>query len=312
MTLNHQEPLSGYDKRIGGSAGTKTHGGTEVSLPKRYPSRSEWDYTVSTTEELVKRIQEDNVVVGLDPDVDEFIINGYNKVTPGKNTTLVGHYCNPSVDGRGPVIRKTHYEKCFLKTRRPFHMYGVSFRGPMRGYFDPRERSERKDLPEEAWYTTPIWVLTQKSNPVSNFVGCEFWGWTWAGIVLGAKSYETKANIKRCSFHENLMETMGYGVTQFNGHVDIDLCFFDECRHAVSGFGYPDESCRIKRSVAGPGEWSGHVFDRHELSDDNPVSGKWIRISNTTMMNDISIGPNGKYQDECVKIRGVQIGRAHV
>lgn len=305
MEIKHQDPLEGYDRRIGGSAGKGTHGGTEVSQPEGYPSRSDWDYEVSTPDELVKLIQEDNVIVGLDPDVDEFIINGYNEVTPGKNTTLVGHYCNPNVDGRGPVIRKTHYEKCFLKTRQPFHMYGVSLRGPMRGYFDPRERSKRKGLPEEAWYSSGVWVMTDKDEPTSSFAGCEFWGWTWAGAVLGAKNYETKARFERCSFHECLMETMGYGVTQFDGHAEFDLCFFDKCRHAVAGFGYPTETCRIKRCLAGPGEWAGHVFDRHELSDENPVAGKWIRISRTTMMNDISIGPNGEYRDECVKFRGI-------
>ncbi|WP_330630650.1 hypothetical protein [Halocatena halophila] len=308
MVLNHQDPLEGYDKRIGGSLGKGTHGGTETSTPDEYPDRNDWDYEVSTTAELVNRIQEDNVIVGLDPSVDEFIINGYNEVTPGENTALVGHYCNPDVAGRGPVIRKTHYEKCFLKTRQPFHMYGVSLRGPMRGYFDPRKRAQSPEWnsdKKEDWHTAGVWVMTDKREPTSNFVGCEFWGWTWAAVVLGAKNYQTQGRFYRCSFHECIMETLGYGVTQFDGHAELDLCFFDECRHAVAGYGYPTETCHIRRCLAGPGPYSGHVIDRHELSEDNPVSGKWIRINDCTFMNDMSLGPNGKYPDESIKLRGL-------
>lgn len=269
MPLPHEGPLQGYHPTIGGSAGKGTHGGTAVSRPSGMPTRNDATDIVSTPQGLKNAVETDEAVVYID---DTITLKGPQNIQLGDNVTIVGGFCDPNIPGRGPVIEQDYYHrKLFIsQNNRPPTLWGVSLRGPNADleYFDPREPPYNDgDTDASDWYATGIHCYTPKANGQFKAIGCEFWAWTIAGVELGAGSpvRETDADLIRCTFHSNIMETYGYGIEQYNGHLWCDRSFYDRCRHGISGYGYRVESWELTESVVGPNDWAGHAMDMHDL-----------------------------------------------
>lgn len=108
--LSHESALRGYSRKIGGSAGNGTHGGS-IERPKGMPSRGDADRVVATKKELINAVQKDGATVWLDRSGDKIDVGGAKNVVFGDDVTIVGGFCDPSVEGRGPVIRQKHYER---------------------------------------------------------------------------------------------------------------------------------------------------------------------------------------------------------
>lgn len=314
MVLAHEQPLrtnsinAVFHQSIGGSAGNGTHGG-DIPKPDDMPPREAWTHEVTTPEGLIDAVTTENAVVGYTEDID---MTGHHGIEWASNVTLVGGYCDPSVDGRGPVIKTDYYQDLFVSC---YHeapsLYGVSLRGPNTNYFDPRsDERTQNDVQPEDWYAGGLHCYD--SNGIFEAIGCEFWGWSLSGLLIGAKNHLTEAVIDRCSFHHNQMETLGYGVEHYNGEMTITKSFFDACRHGVSSFGYKSGSYAIAQCVFGPNEWRGHLQDMHGLANnvdtDSRVAGGYMNSYQNTYLGNWDAGnldhPDG-YAQEAIAIRGV-------
>lgn len=275
------------------------------------PTRDDADHVVTTKNGLLNAVTKDNATVYIADDID---VSGAKNVRLGDNVTLVGGFCDPNVTsngGRGPVIRQKHYERHLFisKWGKAPTLWGVSLRGPNTSYFDPRDRVKSSDWDSDSaddWYASGLWCYDESELEV---YGCEFFGWTLAGLEIGSRGHKTPATIERSSFHHCIMETLGYGIEHYNGDVWVDRCFFDACRHGFSGFGYPGETVDITNCVIGPADdtegWCGHALDMHKL-EDNLHNGDWtagghFRIRNCTSMCTWDL--NG-YDQEGFAIRG--------
>lgn len=302
----HEKPLANtFHRRLGGSAGKHTHGG-DYARPAGMPTRKQCDYEPTTPGKLLDVIDVDGAKIYIDRTLD---LTGEDDITIGDGTTLVGGFCDPSIPGRGPVLKTDHYCRRLFKTRDPVHMYGISLRGPNVNYFDPRERAKSNDWdtddPDD-WLSAGVFTYPTKKEDASTFIGCEFFGWTVAGVEVGSKENETSAIFRRCSGHNCPMETYGYAIEHYNGEMIIEDCFFDVCRHAVSSFGYPTAGYTIRNSVLGPGPWYGHGIDVHALKEnidtDSDVAGWYMHAINNTIM---SWWDGGGFPQEGIAVRNI-------
>jgi hypothetical protein len=297
MVLAHEKPLSGFAADIGGSAGQGTHGSDDVQRPAKMPTRAEADSVVSTKNELLDAITTDDATVYIDDDID---VTGVEGQEIADNITLVGGFCDPSIDGRGPVIHSDEPSKYVFTSSygEAPTLWGVSFKGPETAYKDPDHTAD--DFSE-----TFASALFCYDDDTLRVYGCEFFGWTLAGLLCGAKDHTTTAQIDRCSFHHCQMEHLGYGIEHYNGFLSVNNCFFDKCRHGISSFGYPQGGYAIANSVIGPGPWCGHALDMHSLANNldngDRTAGEFVRVHRCTLM---STWDRGGYDQEAISIRG--------
>lgn len=301
--LTHEEPLRGYSRRIGGSAGEGTHGGTDIKRPSGMPTRDECDHVVESVDGFVGAVREDNASVYLAETVDlsdEIDENG--SISIGSNLTLVGGYCDPNIPGRGPELiceMNGHRVLTSAYGEAPT-LWGVSFRGPRMEYHDP----DHNDDDFGSKQSTALFCYDDDGTLTVR--GCEFRGWTMAGLEIGAKDHITNATIQRSSFHHNQMEHLGYGIEHYNGFLSVTESFFDRCRHAISSFGYPSGGYAVSESMFGPGPWAGHILDMHSLDNNldngDRTAGKFVRIYHSTIMGTEDVRGYGQ---EGLAIRGI-------
>lgn len=312
MPLPHEAPLSGYSSTIGGSAGANTHGG-DVPKPDGMPDRSDADYVVTDYQELKEGLRDANAIVYIGDHID---VTQQETIWLADGVTLVGQYCDPTVAGTGYWIHHDDtddniYTRNVLAHRggTPPTLYGVYGLGPRLRYFDPDHTSDQFD----GLVSSFLHVYPGKSAGTFRAIGCRFTGWTMAGLELGAKNYETDAEIHRSTFTRNWMEHLGYGIEQYNGELRMDRCFFDRCRHGVSSFGYPTCAWTLTTSVVGPGPWSGHALDMHKLannlSDGDETAGGDILIRDCSLMATTDVNGSGQ---EAFALRGVPDGEARI
>lgn len=325
-TDSHLDSLRWFHPLIGGSAGAGgTQGGNEVQRPDGMPTRSECDYVVETRKDLRKRVRKDNVTIYID---DSAVINigpwPDSGVTMGDNVTLVSGYCDPDVDGRGGIIYQPNYNrKSFVSNYgTPPTLYGLSVVGPMASYIvEGGDYPAVEDIhidPEDTEHDTEYYaasgfhVYDPKDGGVFKVWGCEFAGWPLAGLELGARNYETEVHIRRSTGHNCLLEGFGYWVEQYNGHLWMDKCFGDRCRHVVAGYGHTTESWEVTESVFGPGPHASHVLDMHDYGGNNR-GGHHIAVRAVTFVGD-SEGikdVSGRLRQETIAQRGVSVEQSN-
>lgn len=306
--LDSEDPLSNAAYDIGGSAGDGTHGGHEVSRPSNMPTREDANYIVGTASSLRSAL--DNAgsgdVVYIDDDISIDSFGGDNDPQDAYDISsgvkLVGGFCDPSIPGRGPQLHASNYSRRHFHARE-LELWGISMQGPREDYFDPREESGTA----EDYYASGFHI--DGSGQSLTVVGCEFRGWTIAGLTTGAGSYATQGSIDRCTFVNNPMETLGYGIEQYNGHLDIGRSYFNRNRHSISGYGYGTESYYLHDSMHGPDALS-HGFDMHGLrqnddSYDGDLAGKFVHIENVTFPTTDDWRPQYSGDQEMFALRGV-------
>jgi hypothetical protein len=304
--LEHEKPKQGYSREIGGEAGEGTYGGRNRSKPKGMPDRRDADYVVSNRDELADAVKDDNAKVYYN---DHIEITKQDTVWFGDGVVLFGDYCNPDVPGVGHWIYHSdtgdnnYSRKCFAHAYgKPAKLYGVYALGPRLHYFDPDHTSDEfRDMTCSFMHE-----YAGANDGLFEAVGCRFSGWTLAGLELGAKGYRTEAHVRQSTLNMNYMEHLGYGLEQYRGDLWVDQCLMDQCRHAISGFGYGDETIDVTRSIFGPGPWAGHALDMHGLANNisttSNVAGKHLRARNCSFMSTRDV--NGTKQ-EGIAIRGV-------
>lgn len=333
--LAHEQPLidgGPFIPQIGGAAGPGTLPGNRVSRPAGMPTRDDATHIVSTKEELLDAVTTDGAIVYVEGETgDEIDVTGEYGVVLGEGVEIVAGYCDPNIEGRGVVIKQDYYNppRYGEQTARTFisrygeapTLWGVSFKGPCPQYFDPRDRVASDDWDSDDvrdWYASGLWVYDDDTFEAH---GCEFWHWPLAGVEVGSRGHLTGSVFDRCSFHHNNLETLGYGVQVYNGDAEFRRCFFDACRHGISGFGYPDCSWTLSNSVVGPNGWSGHALDMHCLANNlsssaaskyplgGDTAGGDIRIQNCSLMVTEDVGGYGQ---EAFALRGIPTGEVRI
>lgn len=310
-------PLENADYRVGGSAGTGTHGGNNVERPAAMPTRAEADYIVATGNDLESAINSASAgaIIYIDDDCD---ISGFSDVSLPRNCKLVAGHCDPNRTengGLGPrlINHDTRpYNRRHLIASGPVELWGVVFAGPRsrfgsleQRYFDPRDYN----VPESDFYVSALWCYPDQNDGEALIYGCRFDGWNVAGLEAGERTTPSNVRVERSTFVNNCMETLGYGVEQWNGHLDMDLCYFDFNRHSISGYGYDTESWVVRNSMHGPNAIS-HAFDMHGLRQNEPdfsgnLAGKFCKMENVTIpFTEEHIRNPGSGQ-EGFRIRGV-------
>lgn len=315
--LAHEQPLQRDGKRtvhptIGGLAGPGTLAGTTVARPKEMPTKGDCTHVVESKRELIDAVETDGATVYVPDDIN---VTGARNVWTGKDVTLVSGYCDPTIMGAGATIKQDYYHDHLFMSRgsSPPTLWGVSFEGPNKNYFDPQERAESADWdtdrPED-WYASAIWSLD--TGGTFKLYGCHFSGWPWAGVLAGAKDKETTVDIDRCTFVNNQMESMGYGFEQLDGKASIKRSFFNANRHGTTSFGYPTCSYAVAYCVFGPDENRGHLEDMHGLANnirtDSDVAGGYMNSYRNTYMGTWDAGnranPDG-FAQEAIVWRGI-------
>lgn len=320
--LKQNDSLEGFHPTIGGFSGA----GNRVDRPEKMPTKADCDVTVSTSQELAEAVKRDNVTIWLDETAGEILFKGPQNIWFGDNVTIVGQYCDPEYEGIGSWIKQDYYHRhLFLSAygKAPT-LWGVPFIGPMLGdsfydesneyttedvYFDPRseERTNGGKLEPSAWYAGGLFCYDTETPFYVH--GCLFAGWSVAGLEIGAKNYETQAEIQRSTFVLNGMETLGYGCELYNGHQWFNRCLFDGNRHDLSAFGYPTHSYEVTESVCGKLVGCGHDMDMHELTAENNIGGHHVKLRNVSFLSQRDI--NG-YDQEGYAQRGVPEGEDEI
>lgn len=307
--LDHESPLNGYHRTIGGSAGMGTHGGRSIKRPKDMPARDDCE-VVHSPADFARAVQRDgnSVYIGGDIDLSDYV-DANGTIQLGSDVTIVGGYCDPKIPGRGSeLICETNGHRVLQSGYQSAPtLYGVSFRGPRLDYFDPDHTASGFSDKQSTG------LFCHDTDGTLELIGCELRGWTMAGLEVGARNRETHAIIRRSSFHHCSMEHLGYGIEQYNGRLTMDRCFFDACRHGMSSFGYPTCSWALTNSIVGPNDWAGHALDMHSLANnlsggDNTAGGD-IRIKRCTLMITEDIA---SYGQEAFALRGVPAGEARI
>lgn len=320
------DALDGYSPAIGGSAGDpdETHGG-RIERPVDMPTKAQCDFVVDNKADFIDAITTDHATVYVDGD---FQCNILKTIWAGDDITIVSGHCDPERNengGDGPTVHFDYFTETAIKSRSSITLYGVCFRGPEGDYFDPRERTAKNPNVEskEAYYAAGVWCLPDKGKGEFKAIGCKFYDWPHAAVQVGSKECETDALVSRCTFLDCRMETLGYGIQQYDGSLVAERCYFDRCRHAICGFGYPTETLVLAECVFGPGDWHGHVVDRHGLANNLPrieaarawIAGGWMHIYRCAFK---SHTPGEPIQDaqvgdqEALSIRGASMGGSYV
>lgn len=310
------DPLNSAAWKLGGSAGPGTHGGMHVDRPAEMPTKSASDFIVRTASQLRFALDAGpGYIIYIDADID---ISSFDGVSVPRDTILVGGFCDPSRTengGRGPILYnhdRRPYNRRHLVASDPIEVWGVSFEGP-RGRFDTLEAKyfDPDNYPgsNTEFYVSALWCYPDLTESASLIYGCEFRGWNVAGLETGERTRESTVNVERCTFINNCMESLGYGIEQWNGHLTCNLCYFDFNRHAISGFGYNTESWTVTNSMHGPNAIS-HAFDMHGLrqnidSFNGNLAGKSIRMENVTIPFTKEHVRNPGSGQEGMRLRGV-------
>lgn len=281
------DPLSDAAWELGGSAGPGTHGGDHVDRPADMPTKAEANWIVRTKSEFVNALENggDGAIIYIDDDV---YIGGLNEQPIPRNAKLVGGFCDPERtenNGRGPRLfnnSNAPWTLYHFKSGQPVELWGLSVEGPSQTYFDPRD----KPGANSDYYSGGFLLYPDPGDGEVFVYGCEFRGWTAAGLFPGARNTASNCRVERSTFVNNCMETLGYGIEQYNGHLDANLCYFNFNRHSISGFGYDTESWIVRNSMHGPDAIS-HAFDMHGLRQNTDytgnLAGKYCRMENVTI-----------------------------
>lgn len=120
---------------------------------------------------------------------------------------------------------------------------GIRFEGHYIGNLDPYDSNE----------IARAFIIQSTNVEIDH---CEFYGWTGAGVFVGANS-DTPRNqwaphIHHCRFWDNRMSGLGYGIAVYSGDPDIEYCTFNNNRHSIATGGADECAYDVRDSWHGP------------------------------------------------------------
>lgn len=185
------------------------------------------DVVVSTRSELLSAFdragRDDVIYVDDDAEID---LSEQRVTVPAGVTLASGRGRDGSPGGLISVDRRT--SRMLQVYDDDVRITGLRFRGHRVGYFDPSDG---------VWANASLAVRAYADCEVDN---CEFFGWTHAAIGIGqhgSDPIDSAAHVHHCSFHDNMMSGLGYGVVVYRGDPLIEYSYFDRNRHSIAGGG---------------------------------------------------------------------------
>lgn len=219
------------DVEVGGGAGYD-----------EYVSANEADVVVSTRSELLSAFdsasRDEVIYVDDDAEID---LSERRITIPAGVTLASGRGHDGSAGGLISADRRT--SRMLQVYDDDVRITGLRFRGHHVGYYDPSG---------DVWANASLAVRAYADCEVDN---CEFFGWTHAAVGIGqhgSDPIDSAAHVHHCSFHDNMMAGLGYGVVVYRGDPLIEYSYFDRNRHSIAGGGRVGCSYEARYNIQGP------------------------------------------------------------
>ncbi|UPM42915.1 hypothetical protein [Halocatena salina] len=166
----------------------------------------------------------------------------------------------------GGLIKTDGYDKgIFINDTGGCRITGLRLKGPRTDNFEPWQNNK-----DEEDFAALGFNFQGQTAIVDH---CEVFGWTFAGIALGAETKYTQGWIHHNLMHHNQMNHLGYPMELYNGLHLIEWNTFDYNRHSIAGFGYPTSGYEARFNLIGPNAIL-HAFDMHYLGENLDHLGK--------------------------------------
>lgn len=134
-----------------------------------------------------------------------------------------------------------------------------------------RLRGARHDADFTRWdYDDSLARAIMLRGPGGEVDNCELYGWTWNAVHVKGNGTRTRteAEVHHNHIHKSYQLGYGYGVDVWRGFAHIYHNYFDECRHAVDGYGWWNCGYRLEDNIFGERQHS-HQVDMHCLEENN-------------------------------------------
>ncbi len=216
---------------------TEIGGGEEYD---RHVSPDDADVVVSTAEELEAALAGGDVTIYVEDDAT-IDLSARRITIPGGVTLASGRGRDGSPGALITADRRA--SRLFQVYEDDVRITGLRFRGHRVGYHDPDGY---------VWDDASLAIRAYGDCEVDN---CELYGWTHAGVGIGqhgSDPVDSAAHVHHCSFHDNMMEGLGYGVVVYRGDPLIEYNYFDRNRHSIAGGGQEGCSYEARYNIQGP------------------------------------------------------------
>ena len=243
------------------------HGGGEAyaeSMGKLHPSEA--DVAVASLEGLEDAIDSSAEIIAIESDIEM----GEAELDIGSKT-IVGDRGWEGSDGPLLSTDQRGYTTNGIGGRPHSMFYSKSTSGEPR-VTGLRLRGARWDEEFTRWdYDDNLSrgvTFTGNGGEVDN---CEIFGFTWNGVHIRGNSASnrfTHAAVHHCHLHKSYQIGYGYGVDVWRGVGDIHHNYFNEHRHSIDGFGFPESGYVAEENIFGPDQYS-HTVDMHCLTENN-------------------------------------------
>lgn len=269
--------------------------------PPDPPTRSDADHVVETRDALAQAIRsadvDETIWIPGDVSID---MSGWADLDPAAGVTIASDRAPSEGRPGGRIYVGDTDHKFLLKTRSDrIRITGLRLEGPHVEWLKEYDPDKIRSFGH---------FMGRNCRLDSN----EVYGWPFAGFAHGARNLAPSHEIDHNHFHDNLMEGLGYGVELYNGFHQIHHNYFDRCRHAIAGFGYPENGFRARFNVVGP-EPLSHAFDMHALEESvsggGDVAGDTVRVVANLFQFTEDIAGRGQ---EAIAIRGVPENECYI
>lgn len=256
------------DERIRYAIENTPHGGGEEYSEtdgKLHPADA--DTSVETLEELEEALESSAEIVAIEDD----IYVGDAELDLG-NKTVVG---DRGWDGSdGPLLHTDvgGYTNGGFRSGRPYTMfYSRAMDGPTPRVTGLRLRGHMDQYDEWDYYNyyrhlSRHVTFRGDRGEVDN---CEMWGTSWNDVhALGYHPTDRVAEIEvhHCISRDSWQLGYGYGVDIWSGFAHVHHNYFNNHRHCVDGFGWPNSGYICEENIFGPWQVS-HSVDMHCLTE---------------------------------------------